>query len=58
MAPDQSCASRAEQPFVAASNEEVAAQVLHADIIDPEPVDAIDAEQRPVRLGPVGVHLG
>src|SRR5262245_16952082 len=53
MAPDQARPPWAEQPLVAAGDEEVAAQVLHTDILDPQPVHPIDAEKDAVCFRPI-----
>src|ERR1700736_1503455 len=57
LAPDQPGAPGAEYPLVATGDEEVAAEVGHAHVLDPEPVYSIDAQYRPIFGRPAFVDL-
>src|SRR5437868_6603357 len=48
-APDQSGSARSEDPLVTAGHEEVAAQLCDWRILDAESVNAVHAQQHPLR---------
>ena len=50
-------AARPEQPLVASGHEHVAAEFVEGDILDPEPVNAVDAEKDMVRRIAARVHI-
>src|ERR671936_3099835 len=57
-APDDARAARAEEPLVAAGGEEVAAEVRQPRALDPEAVNAVDAEENALGLPPAPVEPG
>ena len=57
-APDDPGAARAEQPFVAAGDEEVAAEIPDGLRLDAEAVHAVDAQEHAIGLGALLVHVG
>ena len=56
-APDDAGAARAEQPLVAARDEEVAAKIGERFLFHTETVHAVDAEEHAVRLGALLVDV-
>ena len=57
-APDQAGAARAEDPLVAAGDEEVAAEIGDGLLLDAEAVHAVDAQEHAIGLGALLVHVG
>ena len=57
-APDHAGAARAEDPLVAAGDEEVAPEVGHGLLLDAEAVDAVDAEEHAVVRAAALVQVG
>src|SRR5204863_3668830 len=51
LAPDDPGTARAEQPLVAAGDEEVAAEIGHRLLLDAETVHAVDAEEHAIGFG-------
>ena len=49
--PEDSSTARAVKPFVAPRGERVAPELRHRRVLDPEPVDAVHAEQDAIRQG-------